>query len=39
MSGDVVLTVSHHTVYRYSTLVETAQHLATIRRSRVRGSA
>lgn len=31
MSGDVVLTVSHHTVYRYSTLVETAQHLATIR--------
>ena len=26
-----VLSVSHRTTYRYSTFVETAQHLATIR--------
>lgn len=31
MSGDVLLSVSHDTTYRYSTQVETAQHLATIR--------
>jgi transglutaminase-like putative cysteine protease len=31
LSGELALTVSHLTVYRYSTLVETAQHLATIR--------
>lgn len=29
--SDTRLTVSHRTTYRYSTLVETAQHLATIR--------
>ncbi len=31
MSGQVTLSVSHATTYRYSTPVETARHLATIR--------
>lgn len=30
-SGKTILSVSHRTTYRYSTYVETAQHLATIR--------
>ena len=29
--AETVLSVSHRTTYRYSTYVETAQHLATIR--------
>lgn len=38
-TAQTILSVSHRTTYRYSTFVETAQHLATIGRWCAHGSA